>query len=106
MSNVIWGYMKDEKNQRVGILLGVRRDDGKIFIGGSKANTKVDKFDRDVGFNIALERAKLAMRNQKSVSLPANSWADVQHFSDRCSRYFQTTDVVLPQIKDYTTKKG
>jgi 20S proteasome alpha/beta subunit len=98
--NMIHGYMTDKENRRTGILIGVKTDNG-VIISGAKANTKVDKFNREAGLFIASKRVELALNGERPVQLPACMWADVQHFADRCRRYFETNELIMPEIKSF-----
>lgn len=98
--NMIHGYTTDDKNRRNGVLIGIKTDNG-VIISGAKANTKVDKFNREAGFFIASQRVRLALDDGRPIKLAASMWADVQHFADRCRRYFETDKLIMPTIKGF-----
>jgi len=50
-------YIRNPETQQPrGIALAIRKDD-EVLYGFSLLNTKMDRFDKTVGFNIALNRA-------------------------------------------------
>lgn len=55
MQNVIKQYIRDEKNNPRGVCVAVR-DNDEIFYGFSLCNPE-DKYDKDLGLRIALNRA-------------------------------------------------
>lgn len=56
MREILIQYVKDKKNQRRGVVVARAQDD-QIVTGWSYANFKAgDKFDKEVGINIAVGR--------------------------------------------------
>ena len=76
------------RKRKIGVLVGEMRDK-TIFIGWSRANESMgDKFDRDYGMNLAIERLKA----KEMVSIPDSIVVEVVAFQGRCQRYFKDAD--------------
>ena len=54
---MIWQYVRDRKNRKVGVVIAYRTDEGNIMLGWSLCNKK-DKFDKTIALNKATQRAK------------------------------------------------
>lgn len=96
----IRGYMRDQSNNPIGILIGIKTNSG-ILITGAKARVKTDKFNRDAGLYIAYKRAELALDEGRPIKLPASMGEFVDSFADRCRKYFETDNIILPELKTF-----
>jgi hypothetical protein len=77
--------------QIVGVIVG-KVVNGQIVTGFSKTNLKAgDKFDRDYGITIALNRASGAV---DSPELPPQVVGQMERFKNRCVRYFKQAQTV------------
>ena len=103
---VLKAYVRNNKRQRVGVLIGMRGADGGIIISGSKVHTGVDKFDRDTGYNLALDRVDRFYAKGRTIKLPESMATDVERFGQRCKRYFKTDKIVYPKIIPFVTSCG
>jgi len=56
-------YNGPTKNKRKNCLITIRRGD-YIYFGIARCNLKADKYERDKGYNIAMDRALDAMDNE------------------------------------------
>lgn len=54
---MIWEYVRDRKNRKVGVVIAYRTGEGNIMLGWSLCDKK-DRFDRIIGLNKAIIRAK------------------------------------------------
>jgi len=71
--------------RRVGILVG-KRVGNTVKIGWSRANAKRgDKFDREMGMKLAIERTKA----DETVPMPHSMAGEAYDFRHRCIRYFK-----------------
>lgn len=78
------------KARRVGVILGIRRDD-KTLIGWSKVNEKAgDKFNAEAGIAEALRKAT----ENKGEVCPPRYRRKLRAFQNRCKRYFKGCLVV------------
>jgi len=97
MQNRIHQYITKGAGHRkkiVGVLVGEMIDQ-RIHIGWSRANgSKGDKFDRNYGMNLAIERLKA----KETVAVPHSIVDAVVKFQSRCHRYFKeaTTLEIIP----------
>jgi hypothetical protein len=96
----IFEYVKNGKNQKVGILVAQRY--GKtVSIGWSKTNFKSgDGFKKEDGLKIARER--LLKRNLvKPVVIPQIIERNIHQFMVRCARYFKDTYTIGVSVALY-----
>jgi hypothetical protein len=85
--NVLFEYVRDRNNSRVGVVVAARLDPQQPpKIGCAFVNRKMgDVFDRGFGLHVALERA----RKERHVSVPERYLQFVYGFADRAGRYFR-----------------
>ena len=77
------------RKRKVGVLVGEMRNQ-TVFIGWSRANENMgDKFDKDYGMKLAIERLKA----KQMVPIPRSIFVNVLNFSNRCRRYFKDSEV-------------
>ena len=50
-------YMRDSKRNKIGVMVAIK-DGDHVYLGFSKCNTKVDKFNKTIGTDMALGRAR------------------------------------------------
>jgi hypothetical protein len=93
-------YLRKRRNgQRVksGVLLAkrVKTKKGKrVLIGWSKCKLKVDKFNREMGLQIAEGRITSRVENgAKKTKVPPSIKEQVKAFVERCKNYFKTKEV-------------
>jgi hypothetical protein len=86
-------FIRDEKTKMPrGIIVAIREND-EIRYGYSLQNTKLDKFDKNIGLNIAINRAK-----SPSYDLPNTKEredmviAGLIRISERALKYFKDID--------------
>lgn len=90
MNEVIHEYIRErvtgKGKQKVGIIAGSVVN-GKIVVGWSKTNLKAgDVFDRDIGIQVALDRA---VGKVPSPELPPQMVDQMRDFQIRCLKYFK-----------------
>lgn len=91
----IWEYVKDKKNNKVGILYATA-DQKKVKIGYSKYHPKFDEFKKDIGFDIAKGKAlKFPEELFTRYNVPFIVQKKFPKFIERCRRYFK--DKELPK---------
>jgi len=82
----------------VGVLLGVRYNDGIVVITGSKANfSHGDRFNKEEGLAMAEDR-QIAVRHGRCNLIAMSMKDDLEIFVDRCKRYFRTDLIVIPAL--------
>ena len=86
-------YIRDEKTKMPrGIIVAIREND-EVRYGYSLQNTKLDKFDKNIGLNIAINRAK-----SPSYDLPNTKEREdmviegMIRISNRALKYFKDID--------------
>jgi len=80
----------DGRRVKVGVLVGRVDVFQNIHIGWSKTNVKLnDKFDREKGIKMALDRSKA----REFVPMPQSIEKDAHKFLKRCQRYFKSADL-------------
>ena len=96
----IFEYIKERVTgmkglQKVGVIVGFVSNGGStIRIGFSKANLKAgDKFDLEYGIDLAIERA---CKWVPSVKLPVHLVGMMKQFEERCLKYFQQAESIVP----------
>jgi hypothetical protein len=76
------------REQKVAVFVGRKDKSGSIRIGWSRANINAgDKFNREFGLKLALERTKAVTL----MELPFSLWKEGHKFAERCHRYFRIT---------------
>lgn len=89
----------NRKNRKIGVLVAVLNDKGKIVIGHSKWHKRLDKdnFNLERGRKVAIERAQ-----KDSLVAPPFSFEDIYfRFSKRAMQYFKNS-----KPSRNTTKSG
>jgi hypothetical protein len=96
MNNTIIKYIHDPRNNtRVGVIAATKltNDPSKVGIGWSFAAIKKgDKFDREMGKKIALNRANTG--TSLKVQIPRIMVPEILDMRTRAVRYFKTSEVV------------
>jgi hypothetical protein len=80
-------YLRDNKNRRTGVVLAYKYR-GKIFIGYAKCNTKLERFEREIGIAKAIERAFPA-QGPYPFEIPHSIASLVKKMRERAERYFR-----------------
>ena len=90
MTDTIYNYIKGEHGERLGVIAGTINN-GVIVTGIAMTNlASGDKFDIDVGLNIALKRARgEASTPRVSRKLRRQVKDGIRDFQIRCLRYFK-----------------
>lgn len=83
-------FVRNKKKQPVGVLVAVKYDK-KVYIGWSKCNTKLDRFDRKFGFYLAVVRAnkKLLTLKKHNAPLPTAVQKWLPKFVERAGKFFK-----------------
>ena len=104
-------YIREKKkaknyNQKTpprGVMYSTLDKNGNIAIGYSLCNKKVDKFDSEIGLNLAKKRAKQLSRakGKKEFEIPPSIESDIIKFLERSLRYFKEarTKITITKIK-------
>lgn len=90
--NYIFEYLY-RKNERVGVILALK--DAKtntVTIGWSLCKRKLDKFNRDFGIRLALNRALKSV--DRNIVIPHSIKKKLDRFSLRAQKYFKECAVV------------
>ena len=82
---MIFEYVKERKH-KVGVIVGLKQDDGVVRVGWSKCNLKKDRFSFAEGMSLAQARA---IKMADSPKLPACLEKKTRQFGSRCLRYFK-----------------
>lgn len=95
--NLIQYLRKNRGGKRVksGVMLAkkVKTKKGKrVFVGWSKCKLTVDKFNREIGLQIAEGRID-AHKKEKKTKLPPSIKDQVKAFAERCKVYYKTKEV-------------
>lgn len=98
--NLLQYLRKNRGGKRVksGVLLAtkVKTKKGKkrILVGWSKCKLTVDKFNREIGMQIAEGRIKSRLeKTDKKTKLPHSIKEQVEEFVKRCQVYYKTKEV-------------
>lgn len=88
VSNMLMEYIKDNKNNKIGLLMtGIVND--KINFGWSLCS-KYDNFDKDVAYKIAKGRLLTNERwNDSDIDLPLSVIRYSLHFFNRVIKYYK-----------------
>lgn len=87
--NVLIQFIRNHKGVPCGVMAAVKREDGEIHINYSLCNTKLDKFNKELGKQIAIGRA---MRNNDDEQhLPRSLYSVMDKFLQRACRYYQVS---------------
>jgi len=87
MKTEIFQYVRDKKNQKVGLVLAVKLDDYFMGVGWSRC-CKRDRFNKDMAFRIARGRAAVGDFYDTSKNAPRDVKKIVDKMVDRADRYF------------------
>lgn len=88
-------YERDKHGRQVGVVIAYRDTEGRVKIGWSRCHTKLEKFDRHIGINKAISRAKF-WKEIDERDAPHPLRPEVSEMLSRAGRYFQ-----LPLVKIY-----
>lgn len=88
-------YLRNRKNQLVGMLVAYKDEDGHLRIGWSKCKVKMDKFDKEIGFYIALRRAEKREPYKRNThycvkGLPHCVTQVMPKFVERVNKYYKS----------------
>lgn len=82
----------DKGGHKVGILVAVPAEhSNKVYVGWSKCNMGVDKFDRGEGLKVAIERATSLETDPIAQSMVKK----MRHFIDRVRRCYKDREIVM-----------
>ena len=99
MMNSIYSYVRNDKNQKVGVVVARSFEtDPKVFIGYSKCNSTLEEFDKERGLEIAFDRAEKSYLRENFYP-PVSMIPDIKKMIERAKKYFKK-DVV------YTVENG
>lgn len=89
MNKEIIKYIKDNRGQKVGVLVGLKDEDGQICVGWSKyaVTQEYEPFSREKGLKIA--RGRALCTHDVNADLPFAVLEEIPYFLDRCERYFK-----------------
>lgn len=83
-------FKKNNSTARKGVMVAIPvEEEGVVKFGYSLCHTKLDKFDKEFGKNIAVGRALC----DKPLSLPDSMKKDFERFRDRCRKYYKQLEV-------------
>lgn len=75
-------YMRDEKRNKIGVMIAIQ-DGNKMYLGFSKCNMSMDQFDKTIGTQMAIGRAR---------KYNDSSFEKIEEF---------VPDSVLPQVAEF-----
>lgn len=100
--SMISEYIKLEDNTKIGIMVAITDDRvGSFAIGWSVCNVEKDKFNKKIAMQMAIDRAKLALRGRDIFYFPPEKGQKARpkypshiknnliNFFDRASLYFK-----------------
>ena len=91
--NELVKYVKNKKGDKLGVLVGFKKEDGKLGIGWSKYASNIEdaQFSKEKGLIIARGRAASHRVNSPEVffKLPFVIQKELPNFVNRCERYFK-----------------
>ena len=85
-SSLLVTYLVDERNQRYGMLISYKMGDA-IHFGWSVCQTRLDKWDKYVGFHYAFKKSK-----DHIVHIPEHMTEAFAAFVERTMRYFKVPE--------------
>lgn len=97
--NLLQYLRKQRGGQRVksGVMLAkkvkTKKGKSRVLVGWSKCKLKVDKFDRQIGIQIAEGRIESRLNKEKKTKLPPSIKEPMEAFVKRCKVYFKTKEV-------------
>ena len=87
------------KTEIVGVLLATRENQGAVIVTGSKANISMgDVFNKEIGLDIAANRYRAVRDEDRENHLPYSFKEALKAFEGRCSRYFRTEEITVPEL--------
>ena len=99
-TNELFQYVRDRKRRKIGVIAAVVVDDNHFRVGYSLCKVKsvknpsdVDKFDRETGIQMAIDRAMTADRSPGINEVPHSMQKDYVYFMNRAIRYFRRLPV-------------
>lgn len=88
-NNTIYQYVRNRRNEKVGVVVATKRSDNTVGFGYSLcATNRGDKFDPTTALNIALGRAE-NFPYFKCETVPQSVMNDWAVIYDRAIRYFK-----------------
>jgi len=78
-------YLRDDKRNKIGVMVAIEKDN-EISFGFSKCNVTRDKFDKNIGTQIAIGRADKYKDTSAAVvrqTIPDSVYPDVIEFIER-----------------------
>jgi len=96
---VLLQYLRKRRNGaevRSGVLLAKKvkvKKGQRVLVGWSKCKLTVDKFNRELGMQIAEGRIDSRLNNVKKTKVPPSIKEQVDAFVKRCKVYFKTKEV-------------
>ena len=92
MQNIIKRYIRDRKNNLVGVVLAAKEED-KYYVGWSRTKTSAgDKFSKEFGTQVAIGRAKNG--SGQTTKVPHGIAPVIAEIKDRAARYFKNCSLV------------
>lgn len=90
-------YVRDENNQRIGLLLAaIDRDTNQIRIGWSLTrNGSDDVFSKDRAYTIASGRVELAHIHKVTIPFYLAETGLLENFVLRCMKYYKSNNVAV-----------
>lgn len=97
--NLVQYLRKNRGGKRVksGVMLAKKvktKKGNRVFVGWSKCKLTVDKFNREIGLQIAKGRID-AHKKEKKTKVPPSIKDQVKAFAERCKLYFKTKEVKI-----------
>lgn len=92
-SKYLLKYERDNQGRHVGVVISFRDTDGKVKIGWSRCHAKLEPFDKQIGINKAIRRAKYYNEIDERTA-PHGIQEEIVEMRERAERYFQ-----LPLLK-------
>lgn len=86
MRNELIQHLRNEDGHPVATVIGRKDEDGEVYVGYSKCNTKYDTFSKKRGIQIARGRAEKGFDMEK---IPFFVRERYPEFAERCRKYFR-----------------
>ena len=88
-------YVRDENNQRIGLLMSaIDRDTNQVRIGWSLTrNGSDDVFSKDRAYTIAIGRIELAHIHKVTIPFALVETQVLENFVLRCMKYYKSNNV-------------
>ena len=86
-------FKRGKSHTRKGVMVAVPAD-GVVTFGYSLCHTKLDKFDKEFGKNIAIRRAATALAG-RVLNIPDSMKKEFEQFKLRCKKYYKQLTVEL-----------